>query len=294
MLVTMKSILDVANRDYYGVMAVNSINIEIVRAVIRAAEEKKSPIIVQIGPGQMRAHAHPEDIVPVIKRLAREVEIPVALNLDHGGDLAAIQIGLKHGFTNVMIDASSLSFEENIARTRMVVDMAHQCGVSVEAELGHVGQAAQKDYDKNDLLTNVAQAVEFVKQTEVDCLAVAFGTAHGQYPQGYVPKLDFERLAEIKEALKIPLVMHGGSGSGEENLKKAVANGINKINVCTDVFQVAKEAMLDLLVQNVNADYLAMCQAAEQKVFEYVKNYIDIIGSANRYIFSQQQQKVYE
>ncbi|RRD95298.1 class II fructose-bisphosphate aldolase [Clostridiales bacterium COT073_COT-073] len=294
MLVSMKSILDVANRDNYGVMAVNSINIEIVRAVIRAAEEMKSPIIVQIGPGQMRAHAHPEDIVPVIKRLANGAEVPVALNLDHGGDLKAIQTGLKYGFTNVMIDASSLSFEENIARTRMVVDLAHQCGISVEAELGHVGQAAEGDYDKNDLLTDVSQAAEFVRRTGVDCLAVAFGTAHGRYPKGYVPKLDFERLAEIKKELKIPLVMHGGSGSGEENLRKAVANGINKINVCTDVFQVAKEAMLNLLKKNENADYLAMCQAAEQAVFEFVKNYIGMIGSGNRYIFSEQVQAIYE
>lgn len=294
MLTTMKSILDAANRDNYAVMAVNSINLEIVRAVINAANDKKSPIIVQMGPSQMKKHAHPEDMAPMVKRMAEEAKVPVALNLDHGSDLDTIISCIQHGFTNVMIDASSLPYEENIKRTKLVVDLAHQKGISVEAELGHVGQADAGDYGNADLLTNVEQAYDFVNRTGVDALAVAFGTAHGSYPEGYIPKLDFERLAQIKEKLKMPLVMHGGSGSGDENVKKAVNNGINKINVCTDVFKVAKENILNTVKENPKADFLEISISVENAVYKFVSDYIDLIRSSNRYTFSNLEQKVYE
>lgn len=294
MLTTMKSILDAANRDNYAVMAVNSINLEIVRAVINAANDKRSPIIVQMGPGQMKKHAHPEDMAPMVKRLAEEAKVPVALNLDHGSDLDTIISCIQYGYTNVMIDASSLPYEENIKRTRLVVDLAHQKGVSVEAELGHVGQANAGDYSNADLLTNVEQAYDFVNKTGVDALAIAFGTAHGSYPKGYVPKLDFERLAQIKDKLKMPLVMHGGSGSGDENVRGAVKNGINKINVCTDVFEVAKQSMLNTVKENPKADYLEISICVEKAVYKFVSDYIDLIGSANRYVFGDYKQEVHE
>ena len=192
---------------------------------------------------------------------------------------------MQAGFTNVMIDASSLPYEENVARTKTIVALAHGMGISVEAELGHVGQAADGDGRTDDMYTNVEQAVEFVKETGVDALAVAIGTAHGKYPEGFVPKLDFERLAELKAALKMPLVLHGGSGSGEENLKKAVAGGINKINVATDAFAAAKAAVLAKLEEDPKADYLTMEMAAEAGVKQFVKDYIHTIGSNDRYTF---------
>ena len=128
-------------------------------------------------------------------------------------------------------------------------------------------------------------AVDFVKKTGVDALAVAIGTAHGKYPEGFVPKLDFERLAELKAALKMPLVLHGGSGSGEENIRKAVAGGINKINVCTDAFHAAEKAMKAKWEAEPNTDYLGICMVAEKAVKEFVRDYIRLIGSNNRYTF---------
>ena len=209
MYVNMKYILDAANRDGYAVMAVNSVNMEMARAVIEAAEEEHSPIIVQFGCGQMKKLAHPDQMVPMIKAMAEKATVPVCLNLDHGPSFEAEVDAIQRGFSNVMIDASSLPYEENVRRTRQVVDLAHGKGISVEAELGHVGQAADGDGKTADMYTNVEQAVQFVKDTGVDALAVAIGTAHGKYPAGYVPVLDFGRLKELKEALKMPLVLHG-------------------------------------------------------------------------------------
>ncbi len=285
MLVNMKGMLDAANRDGYAVMAVNSVNMEMARAVIEAANEMHSPIILQMGRSQMAKLAHPQDILPMIRVMAERADVPVCLNLDHGPDFITEVAALHNGFTNLMIDASSLPFEENVRRTRIVVDMAHARGISVEAELGHVGQAADGDGRSDEMYTNVAQAVEFVERTGVDALAVAIGTAHGKYPAGYVPKLDFDRLAELKAALRMPLVLHGGSGSGEENIRRAVAGGINKINVCTDAFHAAELAMKAKWAAEPQTDYLEIMVVAEAAIKAFVKDYIAMIGSANRYTF---------
>ena len=285
MYANMKYILDAANRDNYAVMAINCINMEMARAAIEAAEEEHSPIIVQFGVGQMTKLAHPSEMVPMIKAMAERASVPVCLNLDHGPSLEAVVNAIHWGFSNVMLDASSLPFEENVRRSRMVADLAHAKGISVEAELGHVGQAADGDDNRNDLYTNVEQAKEFVERTGVDALAVAIGTAHGNYPKGYVPVLDFERLAELKAALKMPLVLHGGSGSGEENIRKAVAGGINKINVCTDAFHAAEDAMKAKWAEAPGTDYLNIMMVAEAAIKKFVKDYILLIGSNDRYTF---------
>lgn len=285
MLVNMKYLLDNANRDGYAVMAVNSVNMEMARAVIEAASEEHSPIIVQMGKGQMAKLAHPDDIIPMIIDMAQRVDVPVCLNLDHGPDFETEVDAMHRGFTNVMIDASSLPYEENVRRTRMIVDLAHAQGISVEAELGHVGQAADGDGQSDDMYTNVEQAKDFVARTGIDALAVAIGTAHGKYPAGYVPKLDFQRLHELKAALKMPLVLHGGSGSGEENIRKAVAGGINKINVCTDAFHAAEVAMKEKWEKEPGTDYLNIMMTAEAAIKKFVKEYIRMIGSNDRYIF---------
>ena len=285
MYVNMKYILDNANRDGYAVMAINCVNMEMARAAIEAAVEEHSPIIVQFGVGQMAKLAHPTEMVPMIKAMAERASVPVCLNLDHGPSLEAAVNAIQMGFSNVMIDASSLPYEENVRRTRQIVDLAHAKGISVEAELGHVGQAADGDGRTADMYTNVEQAVDFVKETGCDALAVAIGTAHGKYPEGFVPVLDFNRLAELKAALKMPLVLHGGSGSGEENIRKAVAGGINKINVCTDAFHAAEKAMKAKWEAEPNTDYLGICMVAEKAVKEFVRDYIRLIGSNNRYTF---------
>lgn len=287
MLVSMNAILEDANKRYYGVMAMNSINIEMARAGIMAAEEEHSPIIIQFGPGQMRNHAHMEEMLPVVKELAARVHVPVALNLDHGGEFYNITDCINAGFTNVMFDGSSLPYEDNVERTAIICSLAHGMGCSVEGELGHVGQAVDADDDNLDLYTNPDQARDFVARTGVDALAVAIGTAHGAYPKGKIPKLDFERLNLLKEMLKMPLVLHGGSGSGEENLKKAVAGGINKINVCTDAFEAGKQAILKALEEEPKLDYMHMCMAAEAGIKQFVKAYMRVTGSSGRYIYGE-------
>ncbi|MGN0372713.1 MAG: ketose-bisphosphate aldolase [Enterocloster sp.] len=287
MLVSMKTILDDANKNYYGVMAMNSINIEMARAGIMAAEEEHSPIIIQFGPGQMKNHAHMEEMLPIVKELAARVHVPVALNLDHGSDFYVITDCINAGFTNVMFDGSSLPYEENVQRTAIISALAHGMSCSVEGELGHVGQASDADDDNLDLYTNPDQALDFVTRTGVDALAVAIGTAHGAYPKGKIPKLDFDRLHVLKDTLKMPLVLHGGSGSGEDNLKKAVAGGINKINVCTDAFEAGKAATLKALEENPKLDYMHMCMAAEEGIKQFVKNYMRVIGSSGRYIYGE-------
>lgn len=287
MLVSMKTILDDADKHGYGVMAMNSINIEMARGGIMAAAEENSPIIIQFGPGQMKKHAHKEEMFPLIKDLAKRVHVPVALNLDHGTDFSVITECINLGFTNVMFDGSSLPYEENLKKTEIICQLAHGVGCSVEAELGHVGQAIEEDDANIDLFTDPMKAKEFVEYTGVDALAVAIGTAHGNYPKGKVPKLDFERLKLLKQTLKIPLVLHGGSGAGEDNLKKAINLGINKINVATDAFSIAKKSMLDALENDPEMDYLHMCIEAEAGVKQFVKEYIRVIGSNNRYVFGE-------
>lgn len=285
MYVSMKPILNHAHYHGYAVMAMNSINLEMVRAGIKAAELEHSAIIINIGMGQMKNHAHPEDMVPLIRRLAQEAPIPVALNLDHGQDYDFICQCIQRGFSGVMIDASQCPYEENVQRTRMVSDLAHGCGIAVEGELGHVGQALTLDNETDALFTQPDMAKDFVERTKVDALAVAVGTAHGNYPKGKTPRLDFDRICQIKKILDMPLVLHGGSGAGEDNLKKAVACGINKVNVCTDAFSVAKRGMERALRENPGTDYMHLCMEAEQELLEYIREFMKIIGSSGRYGF---------
>lgn len=287
MYVSMKDILAHADKNHYAVMAVNSINMEMARAVISAAEEEHSPIIINLGVGQMENHAHPTEMLPLIKSLAERASVPVALNLDHGQKLEDEIKAIQKGFSSVMIDASSYSFEENVKRTATIVSLAHQKGICVEGELGHVGQAVDSDDSKIDLYTNVEMAAEYVKRTNVDALAVAIGTAHGNYPKGYIPVLDFKRLAELKKALNMPLVLHGGSGSGEDNIRKAVAGGINKINVCTDAFHAAENAMKKAWEDSPELNYMQIMMVAEKAIKQFVKEYIRMIGSNNQYVYGE-------
>lgn len=285
MLVSMKAILDHANKHNYAVMAMNSINMEMVRGAIRAAEEMHAPMIIQMGPGQMGKHAHREEMVPLVTELAERASAPICLNMDHGSKFEDVVACIQAGFTNVMFDGSSLPYEDNVKRTEIVCALAHAKGCSVEAELGHVGQAADADDDNADFLTNPDMAKDFVERTGVDALAVAIGTAHGAYPKGKIPHLDFERLTELKQMLQMPLVLHGGSGAGEANIRKAVECGINKINVATDAFQAAKDAFMAAYNADPKKDYLTLCMDTEEGVKKFVEDYMQMIGCVGRYYY---------
>ena len=287
MYTSMKDMLLHAHKNHYAVMAINVVDMEQVKACIEAAEEEHSAIILNISPRQMKAHAYPYIMAPMVQNLAERAEVPVALNIDHGVNMEDIVTAIHCGYSSVMVDASSYDFEENIRRVSAVVALAHAKGISVEAELGHVGVAANADGQNADLYTNVDQAEEFVNRTQCDCLAVAIGTAHGSYPKNMIPKLDFERLTELKNRLNIPLVLHGGSGAGEENIRKAVACGINKINVCTDLMNHAKDSMIKVLQEQPDIQYMEWHEAAEEAMKDFIKDYMRMIGSSNRYTFDK-------
>lgn len=287
MYTSMKDMLWHAHDNHYAVMAINVVDMEQVKACIEAAEEEHSAVILNISPRQMKAHAYPYIMAPMVRNLAERASIPVALNIDHGVNMEDIVTAIQCGYSSVMVDASSYDFEENVSRVRAVAALAHAKGLSVEAELGHVGVAANADGQNADFYTNVEQAREFVDRTGCDCLAVAIGTAHGSYPKNMVPKLDFERLAELKTRLNMPLVLHGGSGAGEENIRRAVACGINKINVCTDLMNHAKDSMVKVLREQPDIQYMEWHEAAEEAMKDFIKSYMRMIGSSNRYTFDK-------
>lgn len=285
MFESMKSMLWDAHQRKFAVMAVNCVNMEQARAIILAAEEEAAPVIINVSPRQMKAHATPELLAPLVKQMAETAKVPVALNLDHGQEYDDIIRVIRAGFSSVMIDASAFDYEENVRRTRLIAYIAHEHGLSVEAELGHVGAALEGDNGKLDLYTNPAQAKDFVDRTKADCLAVAIGTAHGNYPKNMIPKLDFDRLKELKEILKMPLVLHGGSGAGEENIRKAVELGINKINVCTDLFKHGRKAMIAAAEKNPDIDYMDFQIAGQNAMKDFIKSYMRMIGSSGTYDF---------
>ncbi|MCI8294056.1 MAG: class II fructose-bisphosphate aldolase [Hespellia sp.] len=273
MLVTMKEIVEHASEGNYGVAAPNIFSELDARAFIEAAEELRAPLIIDIGAKGCKDMFF---LGHLVRNLAKDATVPIAINLDHGGDISEIYRAIQAGFTSVMVDRSTLSFEENAKQVKEVVDIAHSIGLSVEAELGHVGQAEQYDVDRDAALTSAEDAVKFIEMTGVDCLVVSIGTAHGIYPKGFVPYLDFDRLAEIKKATNhFPLVLHGSSGTDNESLAKACSMGINKINICGDLCQAASEAVqkADLTGNNAYSVYDVCRDAAKAKLIEKMKVY---------------------
>ncbi|MCR4427301.1 MAG: class II fructose-1,6-bisphosphate aldolase [Firmicutes bacterium] len=256
-LVTSKAILDPANRDGYGVGAFNVNNLEFAKAVVRAAVDERSPIIVQVSEGAI-AYAGLREISGMVRTIADSVQVPVALHLDHGRNYATIVDCIRNGFTSVMIDGSHLPFEENIALTAKVVETAHAVGVSVEAELGKLAGIEDNIAvaERDAILTDPDEAREFVERTAVDALAVAIGTSHGPHKFKGDPVLALDLVTEIKKRVPIPLVLHGASGVSpdtvmlgekygakwagsrgipDESIVEAIRRGINKVNIDTDM-----------------------------------------------------------
>lgn len=229
MLVTMKELLMHAKEEQYAIPAPNVFNKESVAVCFEACVEQHSPIILDIG----YAMGIEETAEIALSYGKRYPSVPFALNLDHGGPFEHIIKAIRSGYSSVMIDRSTLLLEDNIREVKEIVRIAHGVGVSVEAELGHVGQGIEYEKTRDSGLTDVTQAKYFVEQTGVDCLAVAVGTSHGLYKG--VPHLEFELLDALHNELSIPLVLHGGSGTGDKNLQRAVKTGIQKVNLYTDL-----------------------------------------------------------
>ena len=268
MLVNAKEILTPALQKRYCVVAPNVCNETTVRAALEVAQEMRVAAILDICPWHT---ADLELLGRLAAYMAKASTVPVAVQLDHTATYEDAIRAIRSGYTSIMLDRSMLSFEENAEQVRDMVKIAHAVGVSVEAELGHVGMGAS--YDENDRagLTVPSDAIRYAQLTGCDALAVAIGTAHGTYTG--TPKLDFELLATLREALDLPLVLHGGSGSGDENLARTVSAGMNKINIASDLF-TAGEKRLPL---DTRTAYFAFDKLAEGYKDKY-RYYITLLG----------------
>jgi fructose-bisphosphate aldolase, class II len=235
MLTTGKVILDVANEHSFAVPAFNISDWAMFQGIVEISEETNAPLLVAIHPDEVR-HIGREMITGIIERSHRS-SVPIAIHWDHGATYEQILEAIRFGFTSVMIDGSLKPFEENVAISKKVTDTAHALGLSVEAELGTIG--ANDSYAEAGsaeiIYTDPDDAVTFVEQTGVDSLAVAIGTFHGLYPAHLKPELKLDLLKEIKSRVQIPLVLHGGSGNPDDEIREAARIGINKINISTDI-----------------------------------------------------------
>lgn len=239
MLVNMNDILPPAKEGKYGVGFFNAVNVEMARAIIETAEELKAPVM--IGTAEVLLPAMELDLVAnYLIPMAKKATVPVCVHYDHGLTFERCMQAVKLGFTSVMYDCSTAPYEENITKVAEMVKICHAMGVTVEAELGHVGDNAGsgKLTNPEDYFTDPDTAVDYVKRTGVDSLAVAVGNAHGDY--AFPPKLDFDRIQIISGKTNLPLVLHGGSGLADADFKNAVRLGVSKINIFTDIDKAGK------------------------------------------------------
>lgn len=286
MLINMKDLLHIAQKNKFGVGAFNIASAEFARLVIEVAENLRSPVILEIHPDE---HEFVGDaFIGYLRELATSATVPVVIHQDHGQTFEHVMRAIRTGYTSVMIDASALPLEENIALTRRVVEVAHTVNVSVEAELGTIGvaQGSSEGGHSEILYTDPAQAERFVAETGVDTLAVAIGTSHGLYPAGMQPKLDIERLQEIHQRLNIPLVLHGGSGNKDSEVAESIQYGVGKVNISSDMkkaFFVALEDELKSNSHEPNALYIKP-MASARAVVEHKMRLFSSVGKAELYV----------
>lgn len=280
MLTNLKELLNEVCHKKSAVGSFNVYNMETIISVVGAARKLNSPVIIAFGESYF-SYAPIEAIASVVKQMSRDYDLPVVLHLDHAKSFSSIIKAIRSGFTSVMYDGSELSFDENVKKTRTVVDLAHAVGVSVEGELGYLN----KENGMTDLFmemklgfTEPDKAAEFAKITGIDALAVAIGNAHGFYKG--VPVLDFERLSQIRELVDTPLVLHGCSGIPDDTIKKAVSIGVRKINVNTEISAAAVEAIRKVVTSNYDKHlrFEQVLKDSREKMAEVVEKYIRLLN----------------
>lgn len=280
-LITTKNILKKAQEGHYAIGAFNVENMEMVMAVISAAEEMNAPVIMQTTPSTVK-YAGLDYFLANVKVAASSASVPVVMHLDHGSSFDLAAQALRAGYTSIMIDGSHESFEDNIALSKAVVDMCKPSGIAVEAELGKVG-GKEDDLDggEGDVYTDPQEAREFVERTGVDSLAIAIGTAHGMYKGE--PKLDLERLSEIRDVVSVPLVLHGGSGIPDSKVQEAINRGICKVNYATELRIAFTHGVNEYLKANPNEiDPKKYNKAGLEEVKKFVKEKIQVCGCQNK------------
>lgn len=304
MLVTNKDVLMPARQNGYAVGAFNINNLESLLAVNEAALEENSPVIVAVTPSAIK-YAGLSYLSKIVRTAAESTSVPMSLHLDHGETFDTVKKCVEAGFSSVMFDGSFLKFEENVALTRKVVDLAHEKGISVEAELGRLAGVEESTVEEKEaVLTDPNVAKEFIERTGVDALAVAIGTSHGAYKFKAEPKLDFERLKLIKERVNVPLVLHGASsvpqwiiekaskygaeltgarGIPEEHIKKAISLGISKINIDTDLRLAFTATVREVLANSPKEfDPRKILGPAKDAMKEVVKGKMRLFGSSGK------------
>jgi len=272
----MDNILQDADARKYGVGAYNLLNMEALKGAVRACEELRSPLIMQLAEVQL-VDSPLRYMIPMMLQVAKEADVPIAVHFDHGTSIEVIVKALQYGCTSVMFDGAALPFDENVALTKEAVMIAHAFGATCEAELGVVGGAeAGGDHTPLELLTNADEAAEFVARTGCDALAIAIGNAHGPYVGK--PNLHFERLDAINKAVQVPLVLHGGSGISDEDFKKCIELGICKINVATALQQSVERKMKNLC-DTGHINFVKIMNRLEEGVYDEVIAHTHVFGS---------------
>ena len=270
-LVKMKDLLKRAEEKNIGCGAFSVGNMEMVKGAIRAAEELNTPIILQIA--EVRLKNSPLHLMgPMMVQAAKEAKVDVAVHLDHGLTFETVDKALELGFTSVMLDASTLPFEENIAKVKTVVEKARKYGATVEAELGLVGGSEDGSCDHGIRCTDPDDAVVYARETGIDALAVAIGNAHGNYP--VAPTLAFDVLEKIHEKVDIPLVLHGGSGITDKDFQRAISLGIRKVNIATASFNSLTAHVEKYMASTDKHNFFDLNEAMVQGTYENVKRHI--------------------
>lgn len=276
-LVSFNAMLEHARKHHYTVPAFNVSNMETVQAVVGAAEEKGSPLIIQLYHADLE-YAGAEFMVANSITAAQNIRIPICVSLDHGKSFEQAEKCIKAGFTGVMIDLSEDSFEKNINTTKQVVDYAHRHGVSVEAELGKIFDAAESNAVRNSGFTDPKEARKFVEKTGVDALAVSIGTAHGIYSSK--PEINFELAEELVNTLNVPVVVHGGSNTPDEDIIRLCKIGVAKINIGTDLMQAYNDGILNAFNEyGKSAPLRIVMGQAREYVKKVAKHKIDLLRS---------------
>ncbi|NLX71209.1 MAG: class II fructose-bisphosphate aldolase [Clostridiales bacterium] len=269
------NILKEADKGGYAVAAFNVFNYETIAWIVEAAEEEDMPVIAMLYPACSKFIPY-TTFVAIVKDVASKAKVPVGLHLDHSRSYEEIMAAIRDGFTSVMIDGSTLPFEDNVKITKEIVKVAHAMDVDVEAELGYVGRASNlDDYTDKSRFTDSDSVVEFVERTGVDSLAIAIGNAHGNYVA--TPNLDLERLEDINSRTDVPLVLHGGSGIPDEQIRAAVKLGINKINIGTELNQLFMQQFQEIMNEGKAWGMLGCMMGMKDKVIEGIRQKIRLL-----------------
>jgi len=274
MLVNLNDILFDAQKNHYAVGLFNTTDTDVIEAAITAAEEMRSPII--LGTAEvLLPYGDLKLIGPTMVSLAKSASVPVVVHYDHGLTFERCMEAIKIGFSSIMFDGSAGAADENLKATREIVKIAHAMGVTVEGEIGHVGEAVNDDESATDMYTTPQEALSFIEETGVDALAIAIGTAHGVYKT--TPKLDIERLKQIRKVTDTPLVLHGGSGLPVEDLKSTIREGIAKLNIFTDLYIAGLR-----VINEGGTDYHQVRTRKVQAIKDVVIDKIRLFGSEGR------------